>query len=90
MLNGAQDFTYLGGLNQTQNAYNTIPSTTPKLMYIRSDMGHFDWGTPTAGRGVIGRYVMAWNKTFLEGDERYRQFITVRGPSASTWQTNVR
>jgi hypothetical protein len=32
---------------------------------------------------------MAWEKTFLEGDERYRQFLLVKGPNASTWETNV-
>jgi hypothetical protein len=88
MLNGATDTTFLGGLNQTQNAYAAIPETTPKLMYIFSNLGHFDWGTPAAGGKAAGRYVMAWEKTFLEGDERYRQFFLVKGPNASTWQTN--
>jgi hypothetical protein len=89
MLNGGTDTTILGGMNQTQNAYATIPETTPKLMYIMSDLGHFDWGTPAAENNAAGRYVMAWEHTFLEGDERYKSIFLVKGPNAQVWQTNV-
>jgi hypothetical protein len=89
MLNGATDTTILGGMNQTPNAYMTIPDSTPKLMYIVSDLGHFDWGTPATESNAAGRYVMAWEKTYLESDDRYKQFFLVKGPNASTWQTNV-
>lgn len=89
MLNGGTDTTILGGMNQTQNAYAAIPASTPKLMYIMSDLGHFDWGTPAAENNAAGRYVMAWEKTFLEGDERYRPFLLVKGPNAQAWETNL-
>lgn len=32
---------------------------------------------------------MAWEKTFLEGDERYRPFLLEEGPFASTWESNL-
>ena len=89
MLNGGTDQTILGGLNQTQNAYAAIPDSTPKLMYIMSDLGHFDWGSPAAEGNAAGRYVMAWEKTFLEGDERYRPFLLEKGPNAQVWETNL-
>jgi hypothetical protein len=90
MLNGATDTSILGGMNQTQNAYNTIPASTPKMMYIMNGEGHFSWGGPTTKGNASGRYVMAWEKTFLEGDERYRRFLLVRGPDAAVFETNVR
>ena len=61
-----------------------IPESTPKLLYVFALLGHFDGGTPTAGGRAAGRYVMAWEKTFLEGDDRYRKFLTQRGPRAGS------
>jgi len=90
MMNGATDLTILGGLGQSDSAYRTIPESTPKLLYVFGLLGHFEWGSPTAGGRAVGRYVMAWEKTFLEGDERYREFLLQRGPGASIWQTNLR
>lgn len=89
MLNGATDTTILGGMGQTENAYNLIPATTPKEMYIMADLGHFDWGTPGAENHAAGRYVMAWEKVFLEGDTSYRSVLLTRGPNASTFQNNL-
>jgi dienelactone hydrolase len=90
MMNGGSDVTILGGLGQTQSAYDAIPNTTPKMLYVMALDGHFSWGTPTTNGGASGRYMMAWQKTFLEGDTRYRQFLLERGPLASNWETNVR
>jgi dienelactone hydrolase len=89
MLNGATDTTFLGGLGQSEAAYATIPDSTPKILYVFSTLGHFDWGAPSAGFNAAGRYVMAWEKTFLEGDERYRPFLLEKGPLASTWESNL-
>jgi pimeloyl-ACP methyl ester carboxylesterase len=89
MLNGATDTSILGGQGQTENAYALIPATTPKEMYIMSDLGHFDWGTPAAENNAAGRYVMAWEKVFLENDSSYRSVLTTKGPNASTFQNNL-
>lgn len=89
MLNGATDATILGGFGQSEAAYEAIPDGTPKLLYVFSTLGHFDWGSPGAGLNAVGRYVMAWEKTFLEGDERYRPFLLEEGPFASTWESNL-
>jgi len=89
MLNGATDVTILGGLGQSEAAYDTIPDSTAKLLYVFSTLGHFDWGSPTAGFNAVGRYVLAWEKTFLEGDQRYRPFLLEKGPFASTWESNL-
>jgi dienelactone hydrolase len=90
MMNGALDATFLGGLGQSESAYDNIPESTPKLLYVMAYDGHFSWGGPTTNGNASGRYMMAWQKTFLEGDARYRPFLLERGPNASTWRSNLR
>jgi dienelactone hydrolase len=90
MLNGATDVTILGGLGQSEAAYNAIPNSTPKLLYVMALEGHFSWGTPRTNSNAAGRYVLAWEKVFLEGDPRYRKFLLERGPLATTFQSNLR
>lgn len=90
MMNGALDLTILGGLGQSDSAYDTIPNSTPKLLYEMAFDGHFSWGTPTTNGGAAGVYMMAWQKTFLEGDTRYRKFLLERGPNATKFESNLR
>ena len=89
MMNGATDVTLLGGLGQSESAYDAIPSTTPKLLYVMTYEGHFSWGTPRTNGNASGRTMMAWQKTFLEGDTRYKKLLLVRGPSATTYRHNL-
>jgi hypothetical protein len=89
MLNGATDVTILGGLGQSESVYAVIPNSTPKLLYVMALEGHFSWGTPRTNGGASGRYVMAWEKLFLEGDQRYKKFLLERGPLATTFQSNL-
>lgn len=90
MMNGALDVTFLGGLGQSESAYDNIPESTPKLLYVMAYDGHLSWGGPTTNGNASGRYMMAWQKTFLEGDVRYRKFLLEKGPNASSWKTNLR
>ena len=78
------------GLGQSEASFEAIPSSTPKLLYVMAREGHFSWGTPTTNGGASGRYVMAWEKVFLEGDTRYRRFLLEKGPQSATWESNVR
>ena len=90
MLNGSLDTTLLGGLGQSQAAYDAIDDATPKLLYEMALDDHFSWSTPTVNGNAAGRYVMAWEKVYLEGDARYRSFLLERGPLASVWESNLR
>lgn len=38
---------------------------------------------------MIGFYALAFQKTFLEGDTRYRKFLLEEGPNASEWLSNI-
>lgn len=87
---GSTDQEILGGGMQSQMAYEQIPDSTPKLLYEFEGVGHFAFGTPlTTNMGSLGRYGLAFQKVYLEGDERYRQFLLVEGPNASDWRSNI-
>jgi dienelactone hydrolase len=88
MFAGTADTAILG-LNMSQPAYETIPESTTKMMYEVKDADHFFFNTPTSLKGVVGKYGLAWQKVFLEGDERYRKFLLEKGPNASDFRTNL-
>lgn len=87
---GETDSPTLGGGGQNQDIYQAIPSTTPKILYEMTGLDHFQFGTPTTTNGgALGAYGLAFQKTFLEGDERYRKFLLMEGPNASDWRSNI-
>jgi dienelactone hydrolase len=86
---GALDNAILGGGGQSQAAYAAIPETTPKILYEFADLDHFGFGNPGASNGNLGKYGLAFQKTFLEGDTRWKKFLLVEGPGASDWQSTV-
>ena len=89
-LNGATDTSILGGLGQSDGVYDIIPETTPKLIYVVRDKGHFEWGGPKAAGPAAGEFVLAFQKTFLEGDTRWKQFLLTKPANASTYKTNIK
>jgi dienelactone hydrolase len=52
--------------------YRGIGGSVPK-MRVTVSSGHS--GQPTAGMGKSGEYAIAFQKVFLEGDERWRPFL---------------
>jgi dienelactone hydrolase len=89
MFAGSADTAILGGGNQSQDAFVIIPDDTPKMLYEVQGEGHFSWGTPRTNGGAVGRYALSWQKVFLEGDERFRQFLLEEGPRASDFRSNL-
>jgi dienelactone hydrolase len=90
LLAGALDSAILGGADQSQTAYEAMAATTPKILYEMANEDHYAWGTPTTTNGgALGRYALAFQKVFLEGDERYRPLLLVEGPGASDWRSTV-
>jgi dienelactone hydrolase len=89
MLAGDADTSILG-LGMSQPVYEAIPESTPKMLYEVSGASHFDI-SPDIGGGLFGLFGLSWQKTFLEGDERYRQFLSLPQPdNASDYRTNVK
>lgn len=72
---GALDTTYLGGLLQSEGVYYAIPDPLPKVFYEVGTAGHFDWGSPTAANDHVAELALAFQKTFLDGDDRWEEFI---------------
>jgi len=72
--------------------YGAIPDTTPKMLFEVSGSSHNVANSPRNHNGIIGQYGLSWFKTFFEGDERYRQFLTAGKPSITTnkYKTNVK
>lgn len=89
MLAGSADPATLGGGNQSQQVFETIGNETPKMLYEIQGEGHFSWGTPRTNGGAVGRYALSWQKVFLDGDQRYLQFLLEEGPRASDFRSNL-
>lgn len=72
---GALDTTYLGGMLQSETVYYNIPSGVPKVYYEVGTAGHFVWGGPTDANDHVAELALAFQKTFLDGDDRWEGFI---------------
>lgn len=72
---GALDTTYLGGMLQSETVYYNIPSGVPKVYYEVGTAGHFVWGGPTDANDHVAELALAFQKTFLDGDGRWEQYI---------------
>ncbi len=69
--------------------YESIPDTTPKMYFEVALSDHDVANDPANAGGEVGRYGLSWLKVFLEGDERYRQFLEEPPSSASDFRTNL-
>jgi hypothetical protein len=72
--------------------YASTPDSTPKMLFEVAGDSHFVANDPANQTGIIGRYGLSWFKVYLEGDTRYKQFLTAKLPSIVTpnSKTNVK
>ncbi len=88
LLCGASDST--ARCSQSISAYGDIPSSTPKMLLGISSATHFNWFDPaSAGSGTSGAYALAFQKVFLEGDERWKPYLLDEPGTATEWSTNI-
>jgi pimeloyl-ACP methyl ester carboxylesterase len=78
----------LAGPPMPQGQYDSIPTTTSKLLYVINGGSHFFANDPTT-EPTVARLGLSWMKTFLEGDDRYRPFLTQRPSDADTFETTL-
>lgn len=64
--------------------YRAVPDSVPKMLFEVQGSSHSVANSPHNHDGVIGKYGLSWFKVFLEGDGRYRQFLTQPFPSITT------
>jgi hypothetical protein len=74
--------------SMSETVYSAIPASTPKMMVSIAGATHFSWfGPKDAGGGTSGEVALAFQKVFLEGDERYRPLLL---QSRGTVTTTIR
>lgn len=89
IMNGATDTTILGGMGQSSGVFGNIPDGVPKIIYEVSGAGHFSWSSPTSAGADVAKLALAFQKTFLEGDTRWAQFLDDTPSRAATFSTNI-
>jgi hypothetical protein len=84
----AQVDTLAGG--QSQPFYESISADVPKLLWERAGADHWANNDPAQEGGAVGRYGLSWLKVYVEGDERYAQFLKQMPPNSSDSKTNLK
>jgi dienelactone hydrolase len=74
---------------QSQGFYRSIPESTPKMLFEWGAADHLMANAPSGALGQVGRFGLSWLKVFLEGDERYRQFLTTECNGCTDFQSNL-
>jgi dienelactone hydrolase len=74
---------------QSQGFFESIPEQTPKMLFEVAGGPHDIANNPASAGGEIGRYGLSWLKVFLEGDERYRQFLLETPSRESDFRDNL-
>jgi dienelactone hydrolase len=74
---------------QSQGFFESMPEATPKMLFEVAGGPHDIANDPRSADGEIGRYGLSWLKVFLEGDERYRQFLLEAPSRQSDFRSNL-
>jgi dienelactone hydrolase len=74
---------------QSQGFFESIPESTPKMLFEVAGGAHDIANNPISAGGEVGRYGLSWLKVFLEGDERYRQFLLEIPSRQSDFRENL-
>jgi hypothetical protein len=86
LLCGASDT--VAPCDMAEGAYTGIDASVPKMMMTIPATTHFDWfGPEDAGGGMSGETALAFEKVYLEGDERWTPLLKqARGTVATNIQ----
>jgi hypothetical protein len=76
MILGGQADTVAPPAQHASVFYSSIPSSTPKGIALSAGASHFIPSTPPAG---FTQLAVAWMKYYVDGDVRYKPFITRPG-----------
>lgn len=69
--------------------YGGMPEQTPKMYISVPGAEHLSWFSPTtAGGGTSGKYALAFQKVFLEGDQRWKALL-IQKPAGGELKTNI-
>jgi hypothetical protein len=77
------------GMSETY--YSQTADSVDKMLFEVNGAGHDVANNPANSMGLVGLYGLSWWKVYLEGDERYRQFLLLPKPSITAkFMTNVK
>jgi len=78
--------------NMSDSYYRAVPDDVPKMLFEVQGSSHNVANDPANHMGIIGKYGLAWWKVYLEGDMRYKKFLTAPPPDIVTqkFATNVK
>ena len=72
------------------SSYAAMPSPTPKMILDIPNETHFNWFSPTdAGFGESGAYALAFQKVYLEGDDRWKPVLQTMPKLGTLQMANV-
>jgi pimeloyl-ACP methyl ester carboxylesterase len=77
--------------DMASSVYTTIPSGTPKMMVVCPGATHFNWFDPAdAGGGMSGKYALAFQKVYLEGDTRWSSLLMKKISGATVQSDSIK
>jgi dienelactone hydrolase len=89
----------LAGPPMPQNQYQSIPATTPKILYEINNGSHYVSTSPTnagtdmapdsASTANVARFGLSWLKVYLECDTRFRPFLTVKPADSAEFDSTL-
>jgi dienelactone hydrolase len=73
--------------SMSDTVYNQMTGNTPKMQMTIPNATHFNWFSPTdAGGGMSGETALAFEKVYLDGDERWEPILK---EGRGTIKTNI-
>jgi hypothetical protein len=79
----------VAGCGFSTTAYGQIADPTPKMVLDIPGASHFNWfGPADAGGGESGQYALAFQKVYLEGDQRWKPLLLSK-PTTGKITTNI-
>jgi hypothetical protein len=76
--------------SHADSSYSAIPNTTQKMQIVIDGAEHLaSWFQPTQAGGRPAEAALAFNKVYLEGDERWKPILMQAYNKAMTKKTNI-
>lgn len=80
----------VAGCLMSDSVYGSIPESTPKMMITVPGATHFNWfGPGDTTDQMSGKYALAFQKVYLEGDTRWKALL-LQKPASGTVKTNIK
>jgi pimeloyl-ACP methyl ester carboxylesterase len=70
--------------SMAEGAYAELPESTPKMLVVLPLVGHLEWLSGPTAPSTGGALALAFQKLFLEGDERWRPILVAAGGDVTT------